>query len=459
MQEIRNEMNVDDPVREEFLTKALGCLMLKNILPAVTSVLFILLYQMVDGILVGRRLGPEALASVNILYPIIALISGLAIMIGVGGNAKIAVLLGKGETSKARSILSLIVLVGIGIGLGSNIIILLANRSILVFLGTSGSLGYFAGEYLNVLHFFFTPMILIFILEQSVRNDGRANFATGLMGATAVLNIFLDYLFLFRFNMGIGGAALATGISQSLGAIIFLGYFINKTKRKVSGLSFGDISGSSREIIPIVGNGSSELFNSIALGITTFIYNKLIINYVGALGVAAFTIVQYIMFIGIAIFIGMANGSQPIISYNFGGGLMDRVYGALKRLLTVSTILSLIIFLIIRVKAESLVEIFIPGEPEAIKLTLRVAIYMSWSILFMPVGIIGSVYFTALEKPKKSLVVAASQSIIFTILGLITFPLVLGDIGIWITPVFAEGVTSLVAILLMYRWKKQNYAY
>ncbi|MCC5912707.1 MAG: MATE family efflux transporter [Clostridiaceae bacterium] len=455
--EKNNEESLVDPTREAFLTKPLGSLMIKNILPAVASMLFMTLYQMVDAILVGRRLGPEALASVNILYPILAMLSGLAIMIGVGGNAKIAVFLGKGETNRAGSILSVITMLGIILGIGGSGIVSIAFPEILKFLGTSGRLGYYAGEYLNAVHFFFTPMILIFILEQSVRNDGRPNMATGVMASTAILNIILDYLFLFPLNMGIAGAALATGISQSLGAMIFLGYFIQKTMKKTPGLSFATTKGSWEVLGSIAINGSSELFNSLALGVTTFLYNRLILSYVGAVGVAAFTLVQYLLLFGLTVFMGMGNGIQPIISYNHGAGLSHRVLGVIKRLMAFSLITSVMIFVLLRWQAEALVVIFIPNHPETLTLTLQVAKYLSWSILFMPVGIIGSVYFTALEEPGKSLIVAVCRGLVFTLIGLAVFPRIWGEVGIWMTPVFAEGITALVAVFLLYKWMGESH--
>ena len=455
--EENNEKIVVNSARKTFLTEPLGSLMIKNILPAVASMLFMTLYQMVDAILVGRRLGPEALATVNVLYPILAILSGLAIMIGVGGNAKIAVFIGKEENNKASSILSVIAMLGITLGIGGSVIVSIAFPKILKFLGTSGSLSNYAGEYLNTLHLFFTPMILIFILEQSVRNDGSPNMATGVMLSTAILNIILDYLFLFPLNMGIVGAALATGISQSLGAIIFLWYFINKTVNKVPSLRFASMKGAWKEVTSIAINGSSELFNSLVLGITTFFYNRLILSYAGALGVAAFTLVQYFLLFGTIIFMGMGNGTQPILSYNHGAGLSYRLVGTIKRLMASSLITSVIIFYLLRWQMEALVVIFIPNHPETLTLTLQMAKYLSWSILFMPVGIIVSVYFTAIEQPAKSLIVAVSRGLIFTLIGLRIFPLLWEEIGIWITPAFSEGMTALVAVFLIYKWIRESH--
>ena len=143
----QGENRASDPTREAFLTRPLGSLILENALPAVASMLFMALYQIVDGILVGRRLGPEALASVNILYPILALFIGLAVMIGVGGNSRIAVLLGAGETKQARRVLGLVISLGTFLGVTGSLITIFAFSGILTALGTSGALGELAGQY------------------------------------------------------------------------------------------------------------------------------------------------------------------------------------------------------------------------------------------------------------------------------------------------------------------------
>lgn len=444
-----------DPTREAFLTKPIGGLILKNALPAVASMLFMAFYHIADAIMVGRSLGPEALASVNILYPIMAFFIGLAAMIGVGGNARVAVLQGSGNSEAARRVLGLVTALGLGLGIIGSLVTVFAFSSILMLLGTSGSLGELAGQYLKTLYPFFTTMILIFILEQTVRNDGRPNLATGVMVAMAALNVVLDYIFLFPLNMGIGGAALATGLSHSLGALIFIAYFIRKTIQKLPGLRFGFPGGGMSALKMIAFNGSSEFFNSVAGGVTTFLYNRALLSHLGSDGVAAFAMVQYILMFGTVVFIGMSIGSQPILSYNYGAGQIERVRAALIKLIVSSVLLSLIFFTILRWQAASLVVLFIPGHPEAAKVTLRAAEIISWSLLIMPIGIISSMFFTALERAGSSMLVALSRGLVFTVIGLLVFPSLWGETGIWVTPIFSEGITIFITAYLLYRWFAQ----
>ena len=432
--------------REEFLTRPLGRLLGRHASPAVASMAFLALYQIVDGIMVGRSLGPEAMAAVNVLYPVVALVSGLAVMIGTGGNARIAVLLGAGKPREAGGVLSTIVALGVGLGVVGTAAAMLFGRQLLGLLGTSGSLEGFAAGYLNGILPFFTLMIVGFILEQSVRNDGKPNLASGVMAGCALLNIGLDYLFLFVLGFGISGAAMASGISQSVGAIVFLSYFVAKTVKRQRGLRFARLDASGTTLRAVVVNGSSELFNSVSAGVTTFLFNRMILLYVGALGVAALTVVQYPIMLGVMVVMGIGSGSQPILSYNHGAGLTHRVRGTLVRAILVSAGIGVVIFVVMGAPARALAELFLPGHAEAQALTHQVASIVRWSVPFMPVAMIASVYFTALEQAGRSLLIALARGLVLPIAGLLVLPSLWGATGIWLTAIFTEGIAVLIAV-------------
>lgn len=445
----------NDSARTEFLTHPLGKLIGRHAAPAVASMLFMAFYQITDGIMVGRSLGPEAMASVNVLYPVVALLSGLGVMIGVGGNARIAVLLGAGKPGEARRVLGLIISLGIALGVTGTAASVIFMPWILMILGTSGQLGVFAAGYLQGILPFFTFMVLAFILEQSLRNDGKPNLAGGVMALAALLNIALDYLFLFVLETGISGAAMASGISQSLAALVFVTHFIRKTRaaRKLgsnersteSGLYLARPDWSLATVRAIVVNGSSEFFNSLSMGITTFLFNRLVLLYVGALGVAALTVVQYPMMLGVMVIMGIGSGTQPIFSYNHGAGLRERVRGTLVRTVIVASATGFLVFLLMGPPAGRIAALFLPGHPEALALTREVSRVARWSMLFLPAAMVASVYFTALELAGRSLLVSLARGLVLPVVGLALFPLLWGATGIWFTIVFAEVAAVLVA--------------
>lgn len=440
-----------DQAREAFLQKPVARLMLENAVPAVASMLFMALYQMADGILVGRRLGPDALASVNILYPVLAVIVGLAVMLGVGGNSRLANLLGRGEVGQARRVLGLICSLGLALGILGSLLVAVFFNPIIQILGSAG-MGHLAGQYLGAMYPFYGPMILFFILDQALRNDNQAGLASAVMASMAVLNVLLNYIFLYLLDLGIAGAALATGIAQSLGALVFVLYFTRKTLLGLPGLSLAWPGGGFSALAAIAANGSSELFNSLALGVTTFLFNRIILVYAGELGVSAFALVQYLLQFGMTIIMGICNGAQPILSYNHGGGRADRVRLALAWLLGSSLLVGCLTLVILRWQGPLLASLFVGQHPQAIQLTREVMGFVSWSLLFVPVGIVGSAFFTALERVRESLLVAVARGFVLLLVGLALLPKILGEAGIWLTPVFAEGLTAAMALFLFARW-------
>ena len=449
----RKEMQDMDHTREEFLTQPLGRLLSKHTVPAIVSMLFMAMHQVIDGIMVGRSLGPDAMASVNILYPVVALLAGLGLMIAVGGNARIAVLLGAGQNHQASRLLGLVVSLGAGVGIAGSLASIVFMPQILNVLGTSGEMGRFAAEYLRGLLPFFVFMILIVTLVQSVRNDGQPGLASGVMIVCALANIGLDYLFLFVYEMGIAGAALATGLSQTMGALVFLAYFLKKTLAQRPGLVLALPEFSRVNAQAVVVNGSSEFFNSLAAGVTTFLFNHQILAHVGPLGVAAFTLVQYILMIGMFVVTGIGSGAQPVFSYNHGAGLQHRVRGALWRVSGLSTLVGAAIFGVMSWQTPLLAGLFLPDNPEALMVTLEVADLVRWSMLFMPLAMLGSIYFTAIEQAASSLLVALVRGFVIPVLGLMILPGLWGPAGIWITPLLAEGLAVLVAAGCLF-WPK-----
>jgi putative MATE family efflux protein len=448
----KKEENImlENPTRFKLLNTPINKLIKENAIPAVLSMLFMAFYQIVDGIMVGQRLGSDAIGAVNILYPIFAFMAGIGIMIGVGGNAKIAVLLGSDHHKKAGRILSLIVLLGALLGITLSILNVIFMSDILQFLSfSSENLGGLAGEYLIGFIPFYGLMLITFILEQSIRNDGKPNLSSMVMVMCALLNIGLDYVFLYVFNLGIIGASLASGLSQSVGALIFLSYFIIKTIKKETGLVFCQPDYSRSTLTSIFTNGSSELLNNLSVGLTTLLFNTMILSYVGEKGVSAFALVQYLLMLGFFIVIGIGNGCQPIYSYNYGAKKFVRSKKALINSTIIASTVGVILFVAISFWAEPLTMLFIKDEYSVVILSVEIAMFMRWSMLFMPFVVIVSMYFTAIEKAKNSLIIALLRGLILPIAGLLTLPVVIGTKGIWMTPFISESITLIVTIVLL----------
>jgi Na+-driven multidrug efflux pump len=450
-------IEIQNPVRQEFLNRPLGVLFIKNAIPAVLSLLFMSAYQVVDALMLAQRMGANALAAVNIIYPVVALLVGLAVMLGVGGNARIAVLAGGGHIYKAGQILGLVICLGSGLGLAGSLIIGLNLHVMVKFLGADDVLTGLSTEYLGALMPFAVPMILFFILEQSMRNDGKSLLATLTIALSILLNIALNYIFLFLLNVGMIGAALATGISQSLGMVVFLGYFLANSVRKKTGLLICYPAFDMKILRDICFNGFSEFFNSIAAGVSTFLFNLLLMEYAGAAGVVAFSVMMYIILIGANLFIGIAGGIQPMLSYNYGAGNLRRVKRTLKLSLVVSCIAGAVLFFFQWFFLDGLVGMFIPDDGTTQSLAVDAGRIISWVLLLMPVGILGSSFLTALEMAKHSLLLSVMRSMVLVLIGLFLLPRLMGLDGLWATPVFAEIGTVIIAGWMILRWRSQTF--
>lgn len=450
-----NGIKGHDEAYGAFLKEPVGSLLVKNCGPALVSMLVMAMYQMVDGVMVGRRLGPEALAAVNILYPVIALLVGLAVMIGVGGNARVAVLLGAGKTREARGVFSLAVALGAGVGLSGTVVFMLFSGQLTLLLGAvDGVVAELAMRYLLTMAPFFTAYILSFILDQAVRNDGRAGFATGVMASGAVLNIVLDYVFLFVLDWGIAGAALASAIGQSVSATVFVGYFVVKLLRQSSGLRLAVPRGGLSAVTAIAGNGSSELLGSLALGVVTLMFNRSLMLHTGAVGVAAFALVQYVLILSGTFFNALGTGSQPIISRNYGAGLHHRVMQTLRLVLGAGLFMSAGLAVASYLAAGYVALLFVPGHPEAVLVATRALRIVAFSIPAAAVGTIGTVFFTSIERAGMSLVTAATRGLIVPVLALSVVPQFWGELGIWFVPVLTELSGAGITLFLLTRWAK-----
>lgn len=457
--------NTQNKSNDPFLVEPLGRLLFKNATPAIAAMLMSALYQIIDGIMVGQRLGPHALASVTIAYPVIALLVGLAVMTGTGGNARIAVLLGRGRPGAARRVLSLLVAMGVVLGISGGVLVFAFGNSLTAALGAGDEIQAMALTYLLNLAPFFTTFILSFILEQSLRNDNRGGIAGAVMSGAAVLNIVLDYIFLFRLDLGIAGAALASGISMSIAAGTFLVMLLRRTgalylavPRRVPGRG-PILSRSVRPTLALMGaiaaNGSSELFSALAAGVVTLLFNRTLMTISGSDGVAAFAVVQYLLMLATVFFGGIAAGAQPIIGRNYGAGEHGRVRGTVIRMMGAGLVISVGLLAAGWFPARTMAQLFVPEHPAAIATAVEALRLVSWAFLAMPLGALGSAYFTAIERPVPSLMIAALRSLVLPVALLavlpVALPATLGSVGIWLIPVASEAATALCALVLICR--------
>lgn len=420
----------------------LGKIILRYGLPSIATMWIFALYTIVDGFFIGKFLGANELAAVNIVMPYVNLSFALGIMIAIGGATIISISLGEKNFEKAHRVYSLSLELFMILGGFLGAIGIFFPRKIVEILGANEIILGDATTYLFYLSFFTVFYLLSYGLEIFVRVDGNTLYSLVCIIIGALLNIVLDYLFIIKFNMGIMGAGLATGIAQ-FGTAASLGYYLLLKSTK---LKFSFVKIDIPQTLKILYNGSSEFLTEIATGIVIMAFNINIINIVGEKGVSAFGIISYISTLVTMTMIGFSQGLQPVISYNFGAKNFKRIKKVMKISSITVTVLGILFFLICNIFVKEIISIFIKNDEVLFKITKNAINLYSFTYVLMGINIIVSAYFTAIEDAFISAVLSVLRGMIFVNILLFTLPRFLEINGIWLTSPINEFLSMIVSI-------------
>lgn len=424
-------------------TEKLSKLFIKFTIPSIIGMIFVGIQGIIDGLFVGNVLGGNALASVNLVQPYMQIIMAAALIISVGAQSIIGINLGKGESEKAQNIFRTASILLILISILVTILGVFFSEKIALILGANEVLLEGSSTYIQIISCFTSFIAIMFLFEMIVRVIGKPNISLVSMIISVVLNIILDYLLINKFNLGIKGAALATGISYTMAFLINIIPFVSK--KTIINLYKGRFDKSV--LFQMIYNGSSEGVSSISNAISMFLFNTALMKIAGENGIAAFSIINYIAQVGYMVLFGISDGIRPIISYNFGAQNENRVNKTLKISIIVNIIIGAIIFIVMATFSKQLIEIFLKDGKYVVEIASTGAKIYGIAFLFNGTNILISSYFTAIDDPKNSIIVAMNRGIVFILIGIVILPYIFGINGIWITIVFADIMT----ILLCYR--------
>ncbi|MFI3243083.1 MAG: MATE family efflux transporter [Akkermansia sp.] len=411
-------------------------------------------YTIVDGIFVSRFVGALALSSLNMVYPLIGLIFGVAFMIAIGGGALVARLQGEGRLHRSRGIFTMLAMVAFGIallfaGLGTLFIDPLVELC-----GCTAAQHELSRTYLLINLWFAPAFVMQMFCQIFFTASGRPTFgflASLMAGST---NIALDYLFIAQWGWGLAGAAYATGIGASVPAVFGVCYF---WLRRSSVIRFTRPIWSLRDFGQACGNGSSEMVTSLASSLITYLFNYNFLLFLGEDGVAAISIALYFQFFFTGIFYGFSEGTAPLVSYQFGRRNAIKLRQALRssfKILASMGILSLSISLL---SLDTLLPIFI--EPSEHTYDIAHAGFPIFAIAFsyMWFSVFGAAFFTALGNGRVSASIALGRNLILAIV-IITLPQLIGVKGLWMCLPVAEAL-ALFLTLYYLRKNRKNYSY
>lgn len=428
--------------------------LLRFAFPTIVMMVCMSLYTMVDGFFVSRFVGSNALAAVNISYPLIGIVVGVGVMLGTGGSAVIANQMGQGRACQARENFTRILVFGFLFGVVLSGIMMVFLDPLLRFLGASEALMPYCQQYMWVLLPFMAPQILQLTLGVFFVTAGKPKLGLWLTILAGVLNMVLDYVFIAKLQMGIAGAAWATAAGYLVIPVFGLFYFLKPRTE----LYFVKHKFSRQVILSSCGNGSSEMVSSLANSVITWLMNLVMLRFAGEDGVAAVTVVLYTQFLFSAIYLGFANGVAPVLSFNYGKGDIEQLKRLFSICLRVIGICSVLMVAAAMVLADPIVSLFLERGTRAHELTYYGYLLYSVNYLFAGVNIFASGLFTALGDGKVSAQISFVRTCGFTVVAILAFSYLWQETGLWLSTPAAEAATLLMA-LYFFKKNRKHYHY
>lgn len=426
--------------------------LLRFTLPSIAMMIFTSIYGVVDGFFVSNFVGKTSFAAVNFIMPFIMILGAFGFMFGTGGSALVSKTMGEGDMPQANRLFSMLTYISIALGVVIAVLGIVFIRPIAVLLGAEGAMLDDCVLYGRI--------ILIAIPAFMLQQEFQSFFVTaekpqlGLISSVAAggTNMLLDALFVALFRWGVAGAAMATAISQLVGAVIPMLYF---SRPNTSLLKLTKAIFDRKALLKACTNGSSELMSNISMSLVGMLYNVQLMKYADEDGVAAYGVLMYVCLIFLGAFIGYSIGTAPIIGYHYGAGNSTELKSLLKKSLVIIGVFSVGMLLLGEVLAKPLSLIFVGYDTELLNLTLRGFAIFSFSFLFAGVAIYGSSFFTALNNGLISAIISFLRTLVFQIAAILLLPLIWGIDGIWISIVVAELMATVVTITFLIVMRKK----
>lgn len=432
-----------------------GTSLIKYALPTMLSSIFMNIYSMVDSLFVANLVSIQALSAVNIVGPSLAIALAVGTMIATGGCALVSKQMGEGDENGARENFSFFVLFAFAVSLAFCLIGLVLRYPLLHLMGADEML-YPLCEAYAVPVFIIIPFAMIgMILQIFFVAAGAPMLGFALSFVGGILNVVLDYVLIAVADMGIAGAAVATGIGYSVQSVIGAAYF---TFRRRGSLYFVKPRWNGRALLKACGNGMSEMVSMLAVSITMIAMNIILMRIAGSDGVAAAAVVLSAQTLLSAVYMGYLEGIAPVISYNYGAQEEDKLKQIYRSALKTVGLLSVLTFAASFPAASPLARIYASNAPHVMSLAVDGIRLFSASFLLMGFNMFASSMFTAFNDGKTSAILSLLRTLVFLIIPLMILPNIIGIDGVWLSMPAAE-VMALAVSIYYFKKKKAVYHY
>lgn len=411
------------------------------------------IYGVVDGFFVSNFAGKTAFAALNLIMPFVMILGGTGFMVGTGGTALVAKVLGMGDKPRANRYFSILIYFTLLLGALLSVLGVVFTPQVAVFLGATADMMHDCVLYGRITIAFTTTFMLQNVFQSFLIAAEKPGLGLAVTTAAGVTNMVLDALFVGIFRWGVVGAAAATGLSQCVGGIIPLIYFLRPNK------SLLRLTAAKLEIKPLLqacGNGASELMSNISGSLVSMIYNFQLMKYIGENGISAYGVLMYVQFIFIAVYVGYSIGCAPVISYHYGADNSAELKSMLKKSSLLMSVLGLAMCLAAYLLAAPLARLFVGYDAELFALTAHAFRLYSLSFLLAGLNIFASSFFTALNDGAVSAVISFFRTMLFQTSMVLILPLILGVDGIWWAITAAEVCAFVLSASFIFAKRKKN---
>lgn len=410
-------------------------------------------YSIVDGYFISNWAGSDAFAGMNLIWPPIAVVGAIGLMVGTGGSALVSKTFGEGHPEEARRIFTMMIRLTVIAGVILGTICFILMPWLAKVLGADEAMMPHAILYGRILIIVLPAYMLQMAFQPFFMVAERPHFGTALSIFSGVTNIILDALFVAVFSWGLTGAALASCAGILLNAGIPIWFF--SSKRNKTQLSFVPTRLDWKKILKSCSNGISEFVGSIALSVVSMCYNWQLMRYIGANGVSAYGIIMYLGFIFAAIFIGYNMGVSQIIAYNYGAGNKPELRSLLKKSLVIIGLVGVVITALAELSADVIADIFVGYDAELRDLTAYATRVYMLSFLICGFNMFCSAWFTSLNNGIISAIGAFVRTLVFEFACVFILPMLFGIEGIWVAVNVAELLSLFLTISLIIGFRKR----
>lgn len=432
---------------KELGTKSISLLLIKFSVPAVIAMLVNAIYNVVDRIFIGKYAGELALAGLTISFPIMILAFSFTGLVGAGTASLISIRLGKKDKSGADHVFTNGLVVSVVVGVVVALSVFMNLEFFLKIFGADEAVLPHASNYMRIILLGVIFQFLSYTLNNIVRTEGEPKLSMIAMMSSAITNTVLDYLFIALFGWGVRGAALATIIGQFVGFAILSSYYLRG--KGVLEFHMKDMIPDIKLIANIFSIGAATFFGTIGMSLSVGLLNSALQKYGGNAAITSMGAINSLYTIFIMPVMGIQQGLQPIVGYNYGANLLSRVKKALAMAMSVAVLFSTVIFGIMQLFPTTFIQLFISAESSTIPVAVNgLRLYMIM-LPVVSVNLLGTAYYQSVANAKVALFLSISRQVIFLIPAILFLPNLLGLNGVWLSTPVADGLSVIITILFL----------